>query len=467
MAKPVLRFTSIMLVAAMAGPALAQERLTAVILRGASSRAGSAGAAPAVLQPGMRVESPAGSWTELAFSDGSSIVLESGADFTLQGIGREPAGGRLMVRGCAGRGRLRISTSDRVGVAVCTAGAMVRVIGGSAVLAAGRGGSVTLLDGGRVVVARNGQEDVIRRPGFSLLFDDGIQRRSRVELAALIDPFAPVAMGGGAAGVVEVAEAPQPSPTQRSTRERARLLANEGTLVAAPPPPPPPPTTVTQPRTGGALALALAGPLGGSTAGSGFNAPATNPGTSSLNSVAQSFGSNSGAVVAAPNALITDLGQAAGDTSNGLTQFGTGRVRRFTPGSSGSSAARNDTGVVSVGGTAAPVGGFFQNVANAGLNASGSGTFYDAVANVGVVTLVVLQETSEFSGGLGFTSLGLFPCWRFPMWQHRHSDSPRVGIRATSRQSCATILALRSSRTHWARRRPRMAPWRPCKGTTG
>src|ERR1051326_6237488 len=77
--------------------------LTAVVLYGSSSRL-SAPVTSVPLVPGLRVQSAARSWSELAFSDGTSLVLEPGADFTLRGIERD-RGGRLIIRGASDRGR--------------------------------------------------------------------------------------------------------------------------------------------------------------------------------------------------------------------------------------------------------------------------------------------------------------------------------------------------------------------------
>ena len=160
--------------AAVAEPAVAQTGLSAVVLRGAATRPGIAPpGTPTVLTPGVRIESPQNSWTEIAFSDGSSVVLEPGADFTLQGIERGSASGCHVIRASAGRGRLRITTSDCTEVTLATPTAQVRVVTASAVVVAGSGGSATMISGNRVVVSRSGQEEVLRRPGFAVVFDDG------------------------------------------------------------------------------------------------------------------------------------------------------------------------------------------------------------------------------------------------------------------------------------------------------
>src|ERR1700756_1527183 len=84
---------------AISGAAEAQPGLTGVILHGASTRSGSAQpGTPTILTPGVRGESPRTSWTQISFSDGSSIVLDPGAVFTLQGIEKHPDSGHLVIR---------------------------------------------------------------------------------------------------------------------------------------------------------------------------------------------------------------------------------------------------------------------------------------------------------------------------------------------------------------------------------
>src|SRR5215472_16789523 len=110
----------------ISGAAEAHPPLTAVILHGASTRPGSAQPGMStILTPGVRIESPRTSWTEIAFSDGSSVVLDPGADFTMQGIEKDPGTGHLVIRAASGRGRLRIETSDGVDVVLSTPGAQV------------------------------------------------------------------------------------------------------------------------------------------------------------------------------------------------------------------------------------------------------------------------------------------------------------------------------------------------------
>ena len=49
-------------------PAAAQESLTAVVLRGRAMAGQGAASGATVLAPGLRIESPAGTWTETAHS---------------------------------------------------------------------------------------------------------------------------------------------------------------------------------------------------------------------------------------------------------------------------------------------------------------------------------------------------------------------------------------------------------------
>jgi hypothetical protein len=89
-----------------AAPVTAQEILAVDIIRGRSVSGQPAGV-PLRTQVvrGMRVESPSGSWTEIAFADRTTIVLEQGGDFTLQSVRREGGPrGRLIIAGVAGRG---------------------------------------------------------------------------------------------------------------------------------------------------------------------------------------------------------------------------------------------------------------------------------------------------------------------------------------------------------------------------
>jgi hypothetical protein len=435
--------------AAAAPPAdAAQESLSAVILRGVSARPGSAPSGTASpLVPGVRVESPARMWTELAFSDGSSIVLEPGADFTLQGFGRDPRTGHLVIRGSSGRGRLRVATSGNVEVVIQTGGTEVEVVAATAVILAGEKGSATLISGKNVEVRRGDRDDIIRRPGFAMAFEDGaVQRQSPQQLTAALDSFAPVAMGGGSANGVLIAEA-RANTTPATAGSLTYLNPNNAIGLSA----------ASQQKgggnagggggsgnagggggsgnAGGGGGSGNAGGGGGNFGGGGGNvggggggnagggggggnsggggprtsapfpvlmasnldykpwsgsniaAPGPNSGTSQINSV-NSFGDAGDTSIA----TIAGWDGSKPDLNSGLSQFGTGRVRRFASNSSGFTTPRTDTGVVTLpsDNTPRPTGSLFQNISNNQLSANG--TFYDAIANVGVVSLITLQS---------------------------------------------------------------------------
>src|SRR5690348_10135347 len=198
----------------------AQTGITGVILRGGTDRAhGGPGNAPTVLAPGVRVESPRGAWTEIAFSDGTSIVLEPGADFTLQGIERDSTSGRLVIRAVSGRGRIKVSTSDTVEVLLITPTAQVRIVRATALIVAGPQGSVTLIAGSEIDVRHGGRDDTLRRPGFAVAFaDGGAERSSRQALAQAIDMFAPVPAGGASETSGGEGEAPPATDDDSRTR---------------------------------------------------------------------------------------------------------------------------------------------------------------------------------------------------------------------------------------------------------
>ncbi|WP_458098403.1 hypothetical protein [Roseomonas sp. WA12] len=206
--------TAATLVAAASTPAMSQDVLGGRIVQGRAAQAGRA-AAPAALLPGERVAARPGSYAELVFTDGTSIVLEAGADFTLTApVTRDPTTQRFLVRGTSSRGRLRVNASDTTDVMVAVAGGTVRVVAASAVLEAGPEGSATLVGGGRLELRHaNGREDAVRRPGFTVAFENGgPRRRTREEIAALVSPFAPVERGvlrsGGATRNQNEEEAP-------------------------------------------------------------------------------------------------------------------------------------------------------------------------------------------------------------------------------------------------------------------
>jgi len=156
------------------------------------------------------------------------------------------------------------------------------------------------------------------------------------------------------------------------------------------PPPPPPP----QPRQPLSFLLAANNLTYGPSSGSNIAAPGGNTGTSSINGT-NSFMDNGGGTVEGGDALIAGLDSSSPNTNGGLSQFGTGRVRRFASGSSGVSTPRNDTGLVTLNGATKPINSLFQNIAAASLNANGANTFYDAIANVGVVSLTILEPNGK------------------------------------------------------------------------
>ena len=195
-----IRLTRSMLLAAIAGGAAvaplianAQTGLTGVILSGGTSRSvRPAVSAPALVTPGTLIRSPNSGWTEIALSDGTSIVLEPGADFTLISAKRN-ADGRWVVVAKAERGRVRIAAADNTEVHLFTQRAEVIALMASAVVDAGASGSVTLLSGGTVTVRRGAREDVLRRSGFAIVFDEGgPQRRTREQMAGTVNSFGPV-----------------------------------------------------------------------------------------------------------------------------------------------------------------------------------------------------------------------------------------------------------------------------------
>src|SRR4029077_16925207 len=98
------------------------------------------------------------------------------------------------------------------------------------------------------------------------------------------------------------------------------------------------------------------------------------------------------------------------NTNGGLSRFGTGRVRRFAPESSGFTTPRSDTGLVTLprDNQPRPINSLFQNISNAALNTLGETTFYDAVANVGVVSLLILEPLTRAQSNLlsGFPADG-------------------------------------------------------------
>jgi hypothetical protein len=358
-------------VAAIPGGAVAQEQLQGFVL--------GAGGGARPLSAGERLEAPPGRCVEVVFQDNTSVVLEPGADFTRQGIERDPTTGRLVLRGATTRGRVRVSTSYRTDVVLATPGAETRVVGGAALVQAGPGGSAALLDRGRVEVRDvGGRTEVIRRPNFELPFGSGgAQRQSQQALAQGLGAVAPVAQdqaqcrgpGGPVAGdpVVRVASNEQ-QPAARpvyQTRNEGREQARGG---------------------GGDFTLAAGGFGGPGAGGAGIGAPRVNSAT---------------AVVDGTNQIGTLGRQEPGLNIVGIESIqpqGPARVRRFAAAASGGlPGARSDTGVVAPPATALQAGqpvrgiasAYFQNLNATTLPVSQGQTFYDAIAQAGVVTLQV------------------------------------------------------------------------------
>ncbi len=168
---------------------LAQPALTAVILSGASlSRSGSA---PARLSLGARIASPRNSWLEIAFSDGSSIVLGPGAYLTVHQLAFDPRTRRSRIVASAGGGKIRVETADDTEADFSIGDAEVRVIAAGAVLQTTPPGSVSMLSGRDVLVSQRSRQDTLRRPGFSVALDgSGPQRDSEQQLVAAVTAFA-------------------------------------------------------------------------------------------------------------------------------------------------------------------------------------------------------------------------------------------------------------------------------------
>ncbi|MBR0654532.1 hypothetical protein [Plastoroseomonas arctica] len=360
-----------------AGPAAAPGAISAFILRGRAVR-GTNGAdrtVPMPMAPGMRVESPPGTWTEIAFSDGSSVVLQAGADFTLQGIASE--GGRLVISGAASRGSLRASTSDGVDLLIRTAAAEVRVTRASAVIEAGPNGAATMLSGRRVTIRRNGgEEEVIRRPGFAVALDGGgPERRTRGQMATSLAPFAPVQVpegvapraGAEAPGEAAEAETVPPPAEQQLRRQRSE------TLLAV--------------NTG----RASGGGQGGFSTGTGAYLTAAGTGSAIAGGGTSLLGSTTTGFNAQPVAGSVDTQLLGGIEAR--QSLGTGRVRRFSAEASGAQAGRLDAGRVATAGGASVVGGAFAGPGEGRSAAS------DLVANLGFVTLSVFAPAPGNNAG--------------------------------------------------------------------
>ena len=195
--------------------AAAQSALTGTILSGASL----SGSVRLVL--GSRVASPLDSWTEIVLSDGSSIVLGPGAELVVRQIVSSPGSVRNRII-ASGSGQIRIAAMDGTEVELATTGATVTVIAATAAVKAGPHGSVAMMGGREVVVARGSREDTLRRPGFSLPLDEaGIQRDSKEQIVAALAPFE---SSGPSRSSAETAPTPVP-PTRAQRSRRGVTLA--------------------------------------------------------------------------------------------------------------------------------------------------------------------------------------------------------------------------------------------------
>ena len=198
----------------------AQSALTGTVLSGASLTGGAAGSTRLVL--GSRVASPAGSWTEIVFSDGSSIVLGPGAGLTIHRMTRNHIG-------ASGSGQVRIVAMDDMDVELTTAGAAITVVAADAVVQAVPHGSVMMMGGREIVVSQRSRRDTLRRPGFSVPLDgSGPQRDGNQQIVAALAPFA----SSGPSPSPAVADANAPSPAEPSRAPRVRLASPSSTARA-------------------------------------------------------------------------------------------------------------------------------------------------------------------------------------------------------------------------------------------
>ena len=162
---------------AIAAPVKAAEPTSAVLLSGgATTTRGST----RPVAPGTRIASAIGTWNELAFSDGSSIVIEQGAEFVLGAV-PPPHGSDTLVQGTLDLGRIRVSAGDRTAVTIHAGDAEVTVKAAVAIITAGAGGSVVMVSGNAVTVRVHGVQQVLRRAGWAVGFDQGEARRVPLE----------------------------------------------------------------------------------------------------------------------------------------------------------------------------------------------------------------------------------------------------------------------------------------------
>ena len=201
-------------------PSCAQPALTGVVLSGASLST----ASPTRLTLGSRIVSPPKSWTEIVFSDGSSIVLGPGAQLTAHQLAFDPKSARNRIVVSGGGGQIRVETANDTEADIAIPGAEVRVIAAGAVLRAAPPGSVSMLGGREVVVSQRSRHDTLRRPGFSVALDgSGPQRDSEQQLVA---QSTPLPSAGSRSSTAE------PTPAQSQPLKRTPPVAM--LLVTAP-----------------------------------------------------------------------------------------------------------------------------------------------------------------------------------------------------------------------------------------
>ena len=385
--------TGLVLLTAMVGgaPTRAQNSLTGTVIAGPS--AADVRASPLVT--GRRVQSSASSPTEIAFSDGTSIVLGPDADVTIESLVRDEAG-RWVLTGTSNRGRLRILAADKTAVALHTPAGDLRLAGTSVVVEGGANGSVTLLSAGKVEVRHDGRTDVLERAGFRLPFSGGgFERAATPQMATTVTQFAPVEKPVGTVGRPPQQIACPAGLSQRDGR-RGSDQTDASCVVSKAAYVPSQDQTITY-NSNQSVTQGLQSGIGGENNGQPFalaRAQLSQESASGSSLSPPGANSNNSFANAPANIILVDgngnrVTVAQAVTGIVRTQFGTGRVRRFAAGASGfpSQSARVDTGVVSFGSQLSTVNGYFQNVAANGLTEGG--TFYDAIADVGSSELVL------------------------------------------------------------------------------
>jgi hypothetical protein len=177
--------------------AIAQpETLTGVVLR-ASGPGQRVASTPLVR--GVQVDSTGNGWTEVTFADGTTVVLEAGADFTLRRTARDPGTDRIVIEADSARGRLRVSTSNNVELRLRIQANEVRFVAASALVQVEKEcGSVTFLSGQRVALRQsNGGEKTLQRSAFAMALCDGTTTQQT--RAVLTESLSTAASNGGVA----------------------------------------------------------------------------------------------------------------------------------------------------------------------------------------------------------------------------------------------------------------------------